>query len=320
VTNPVVLPLYAEQVTTSLRNAGFRSFICTIPDGERYKNLETVEDLYQQLLAGGMDRSGTVLALGGGVTGDIAGFAAATFMRGVRLVQVPTTILAMTDSSVGGKTGVDLPQGKNLVGAFKQPKTVFIDLDVISTLSIEDIRSGMAEVIKHGVIGASELLLSLSLGYSKVEPVLSIENLARSIQVKINVVERDPFEKGRRAVLNFGHTTGHALEQLSAYTLRHGEAVSIGMVAASRIAEKLNIAKGGLTQTIENTMKTWGLPSVCPDFEVDDIIDAMTRDKKKIGNRLRWVLPRDVGNVDIFDDVPIDVVKATLVAMGAKQT
>jgi 3-dehydroquinate synthase len=299
--------------------AGYDPFICIIPDGEQYKTLETIHSLYDQFLAGGLDRSGTVVALGGGVTGDAAGFAAATYMRGVRLVQVPTTILAMTDSSVGGKTGVDLPQGKNLVGAFKQPDAVFIDMDVLSTLSADDVRSGMAEVLKHGVIDAPELFEELSHSSTGDSIGLTAANLARSIEVKIEVVEYDPYENGRRAVLNFGHTTGHALEQLSRFSMRHGEGVSIGMVVASRIAEKLTLADSGLADVISAGLKAWKLPTTCPDFVVDAIIEAMARDKKIKGKKLRWVLPREIGNVDIFEEVPTDVVKDVLVSMGARK-
>jgi shikimate kinase/3-dehydroquinate synthase len=319
VTNPVVLPLYGEQVASALQVAGFQPFICTIPDGEQHKNLDTVRGLYEQLLAGGLDRSGIVIALGGGVAGDTAGYAAATFMRGVPMVQIPTTILAMTDSSVGGKTGVDLPQGKNLLGAFKQPDAVFIDLDVLKTLSPDDVRSGMAEVIKHGIIDAPELFKELSDGPSRDGIVLTAANLARSIEVKIKVVEQDPYEKGRRAVLNLGHTTGHALEQLSQFSMRHGEGVSIGIVAAAAIAESLQIAQSGLVASITAGLEAWELPTRCPDFAVDDIIEAMTRDKKKKGKKLRWVLPLDIGSVDIFDEVPADIVKKVLVSMGARK-
>ena len=319
VTNPVVLPLYGNHVETALRKVGYRPFICTIADGEHNKNLDTVRSLYDQFLVGKLDRSGAVLALGGGVTGDTAGFAAASFMRGVSFVQVPTTILAMTDASVGGKTGVDLPQGKNLAGAFKQPDTVFIDMDVLSTLSAQDVRSGMAEVLKHGLIDAPELFAELSSGPASHGIGLTAASLARSIQVKIKVVEQDPYERGRRAVLNFGHTTGHALEQLSQFSMRHGEAVSIGMVAATRIAEELAVAEVGLAHKIATGLRAWDLPTACPGFAVDAILEAMTRDKKKQGRKLRWVLPRDIGTVDIFDEVPADVVKTILVRMGAKQ-
>lgn len=319
VSNPVVLPLYGDRVATALREVGFRPFVCTIPDGEHNKNLNAVRSLYDQFLAGKLDRSGAVLALGGGVTGDTAGFAAATFMRGVSFVQVPTTILAMTDASVGGKTGVDLPQGKNLAGAFKQPDAVFIDLDVLSTLSAPDVRSGMAEVIKHGLIDAPELFEELSGGPVPDGVGLSSANLARSIQVKIKIVEEDPYEQGRRAVLNLGHTTGHALEQLSQFSMRHGEAVSIGMVAAARIAEELAVAEAGLAHKIAEGLSAWDLPTACPTFAVGAILEAMTRDKKKQGRKLRWVLPRDIGSVDIFDDVPEDVIKHVLISMGAKQ-
>lgn len=319
ITNSVVGPLYSDRVVASLHQAGFHPFVCMMPDGEQYKNLDTVRLLYDQLLAGKMDRSGTIMALGGGVTGDTAGFVAATFMRGVRFVQVPTTLLAMTDASVGGKTGVDLPQGKNLVGAFKQPDSVFIDLDVLATLPVGDVRSGMAEVIKHGIIGAAELFEVLSRGPVTDGGALTPAQLARSIDVKIKVVEQDPYEKGRRAVLNLGHTTGHALELLSHFQMRHGEAVSIGMVVAAHISERLSIAPAGVVASIKACLQAWDLPVLCPDFPVNAILEAMTRDKKKHGRTLHWVLPCEIGSVDIFDDVPQDVVRDVLMTMGAKQ-
>ncbi len=341
---------YAGRVEAVLREAGYRPFVCTIPDGEQYKTLDTVRALYEQFLTGRLDRSGVVLALGGGVTGDIAGFAAATFMRGVRFVQVPTTLLAMTDASVGGKTGVDLPQGKNLVGAFKQPELVLIDLDVLDTLPEAEFRSGMAELLKHGIIGAPELLggmanrrISESANQQVSKSVnhelritnlqslipnpqslvtdyrLPITALARSLQVKIAVVEADPFEQGRRAVLNLGHTTAHGLEQMSNFTMRHGEAVSIGMVVAARIAETLGRAEAGLAAYIAEVLAAWGLPVTCPPYPVEAIWQAMTHDKKKQGKGLRWVLPRAIGDVMIADDVPEDLVKRILVEMGAEK-
>jgi shikimate kinase/3-dehydroquinate synthase len=313
VSNTTVAPLYAEQVIEALRAAGFEPFTCTIPDGEQHKRLDTVRALYDQFLAGDLDRSGTVLALGGGVTGDIAGFAAASFMRGVRFTQVPTTLLAMTDASVGGKTGVDLPQGKNLVGAFKQPAMVFIDLDVLETLPEEEIRAGMAEVIKHGVIGAPDLFAELEASQAPI----TTSQLARSIQVKIDVIEKDPFEKGRRAVLNLGHTTAHGLERLSDYAMRHGEAVSIGMVAAARIADKIGLAEPTLADRIEAVLAAWGLPMMCPPYQADAILEAMAHDKKKRGRTLRWVLPRQIGAVEIVEDVPQEVVLTTMRDLGA---
>ncbi|HOT91694.1 MAG TPA: 3-dehydroquinate synthase [Anaerolineae bacterium] len=339
VTNTVVGPLYAGRVETALREAGYRPFVCTIPDGEQHKTLDTVRALYEQFLAGQLDRSGVVLALGGGVTGDIAGFAAATFMRGVRFVQVPTTLLAMTDASVGGKTGVDLPQGKNLVGAFKQPEMVLIDLNVLDTLPEAEFRSGMAELLKHGVIGAPELVQSPKSKVHSRESAnrrigelritnhesqitnyqLPVTDLARSLRVKIDIVEEDPFEQGRRAVLNLGHTTAHGLEQVSAFTLRHGDAVSIGMVTAARIAEALGRAEPGLAAHIADVLAAWGLPVTCPPYPVDAIWQAMTHDKKKQGKGLRWILPRAIGDVTIADDVPETLVRQILMEMGAKE-
>jgi len=315
VSNPVVAPLYGAQVEAALRSVGFRPFACSIPDGEQHKRLTTVAALYDQFLAGGLDRSGTVLSLGGGVTGDVAGFAAASFMRGVRFAQVPTTLLAMVDASVGGKTGVDLPQGKNLVGAFKQPALVVIDPTVLVTLPAEEIRSGLAEVIKHGLIGAPDLFVELERrgrDRGTREQGDQAARIARSLRVKIAIVEQDPFEQGRRAVLNLGHTVGHALEKLSGFALRHGEAVSIGMVAAARIAAELDQAAPSLAGRIEAVLSAWGLPVQCPPFDADAIWEAMAHDKKRRGQSLRWVLPRAIGEVEITEDVPPQVIKSVL--------
>ena len=318
VSNDVVAPLYAESVREVLDDGGFSAFICTLPDGEAHKRLEPVRGLYEQFLAGDLDRSGVILALGGGVTGDMAGFAAATFMRGVRLVQIPTSLLAMTDASVGAKTGVDMPQGKNLIGAFKQPELVFIDLAVLETLSRVEVVSGMAEVIKHGIIGDPELFEALSALSAEGTTRMTPEILGRSIQVKIDIVEQDPFERGRRAVLNLGHTTGHALERLSNYEMRHGEAVAIGIVTAARLAEALERAEMGLAERIARVLAGAGLPVWCPPWSASDIWAAMRHDKKRQGRALRWVLPIAIGQVDVADDVPETLVRSVLMDMGAK--
>jgi 3-dehydroquinate synthase len=300
--------------------AGFQPFTCIIPDGEHHKTLGTVATLYDQFLDHGLDRSGTVLSLGGGVTGDIAGFAAASFMRGVPFVQVPTTILAMADASVGAKTGVDLPKGKNLVGAFKQPELVIMDTNVLATLPEAEIRSGMAEVIKHGVLADPELFAQLATSPPNLECPLSPSQLARTLQVKIDVVEQDPLERGLRATLNLGHTVGHALERLSNFTLRHGEAVSIGMLAAAQIAHSLGWADASLPTRIASTMAAWGLPVRCPPFAVDDVWEAMAHDKKRRGKALRWILPYDIGHVEIVDNVPRETVLKTLLELGGLGT
>jgi shikimate kinase/3-dehydroquinate synthase len=318
VSNPVVEPLYGQQVGAALRAAGYRPMSCIIPDGEQYKTLDTVAALYDQFLQGGLDRSSAVVSLGGGVTGDVAGFSAATFMRGVPFVQVPTTLLSMVDASVGGKVGVDLPQGKNLAGAFKQPVLVVVDPGVLATLPDEEVRSGMAEVIKHGIIGDPELFLELESPPSTARFEASVSQLARALTVKMQVVEDDPFEQGRRAVLNLGHTVGHALERLSDFNLRHGEAVAIGMVAAARISAEMGRAEASLPGCIEAALAAWGLPVRCPPFDIEEIFEAMSHDKKRRGHSLRWILPHAIGHVEVADDVPEPIVFSVLTSMGAR--
>ncbi len=323
VSNPVVAPLYGAQVEAALLSAAYQPFSCSALDGEQYKTLTTVETLYEQFLEGRLDRSGTVLSLGGGVTGDVAGFAAATYMRGTNFVQVPTTLLAMVDASVGGKTGVDLPQGKNLIGAFKQPVLVAIDPTVLATLPEEEMRCGIAEVIKHGVIGDPDLFSNLEEARDAElalwwERDRGAEWIERALRVKIGVVEEDPYEQGRRAVLNLGHTVGHGLERQSDFSMRHGEAVSIGMVAAARIAAEVARAEQALVDRIETILTTWGLPMRCPPLKADAIWKAMTHDKKKRGDKLRWILPTAIGEVEIVEDVPEVTVKSVLRTIGAR--
>jgi 3-dehydroquinate synthase len=320
VSNPVVAPLYAARVSDSLEAVGLRPLLFTVPDGEPHKTLETVESLYEQFLDGGLDRWSTVLSLGGGVTGDVAGFAAATFMRGLRFVQVPTTLLAMVDASVGGKTGVDLPQGKNLVGAFKQPALVMIDPSVLATLLIDEMRCGLAELLKHAIIDDPGLFFQLEAEPGDPSTWGGDRRsawIARSLGVKIRIVEQDPFEQGRRAVLNLGHTVGHALEKLSDLRLRHGEAVSIGMVAAARISAELGWADPSLSQRIAAVLDAWGLPVRCPPFDVDAICQTLAYDKKKRMGELRWVLPRGIGQVEMAEDVPSHIIASVLNCMGA---
>jgi 3-dehydroquinate synthetase len=248
-------------------------------------------------------------------------------MRGVRFAQIPTSLLAMVDASVGGKTGVDLPQGKNLAGAFKQPLCVTIDPTVLETLDDAEFRSGMAEVIKHGVVGDPGLFADLerigtrSTG-SSIHRALTPAELARALRVKIDIVEQDPYEHGRRAVLNLGHTVGHALEKLSDFKLRHGEAVSVGMVAAARIAVRLGLAKSALSERLQAVLAVWDLPLDCrvpgwPRFQAEAIWRAMAHDKKRRRDTLRWVLPLAIGEVTIRGDVPRPTVMTTLRELGA---
>lgn len=307
VSDQVVGPLLAERVMAGLKSGDLRVAHCQMPAGEAHKTLSTVSDLYAQFLAASLDRSGLVLALGGGVVGDVAGFAAATYMRGVPLVQVPTTLLAMVDASVGGKTGVDLPAGKNLVGAFKQPVLVVIDPTTLATLSAVDFRAGLAEVVKAGIIGSPELFELLEDGQADLAGIIR-----RAVAVKIAVVEADPYERGRRAVLNLGHTFAHAFEVLSDYQLRHGEAVAMGMAAAARLAVDLGRCSPDAARRIVALLERLGLPTAVPNVDPAAIWLAMTLDKKKQGQRLRFVLPLDIGKVDVFDDVPRERVLVAL--------
>jgi len=321
VSNPVVHPLYGEVARSSLQAAGYEAGTCIIPDGEQYKTLDTVRGIYEDLLQKRLDRGGAVLSLGGGVTGDVAGFAAATYLRGVHLIQVPTTLLSMIDASVGGKTGVNLPEGKNLVGAFKRPELVVIDPRVLGTLPEEELRSGVAEMVKHGIIGDRATFEELEgRPYDRTfwDTGKAADRIARSLGVKIGIVEQDPQEIGRRAVLNLGHTVGHALEALSGYELRHGDAVAIGLVAAVRIACRQGLTSSGLVERIERVLRRNNLPTSCPARRIDGVEAAMVRDKKRADGVLRWVLPRGIGDVIVANDVPPEVVREVLRDMGAR--
>ena len=307
VTNQAVGRHHAGPLLESLLAAGFEPSQIDLPDGEQFKTLETVAGLYDRLIEAKLDRRSPIIALGGGVLGDTAGFAAASYLRGVPLVQIPTTLLAMVDSSVGGKTGVDLPQGKNLVGAFKQPEMVIIDPQVLTTLPPVEFRAGMAEVIKHGIIDAPHLFAALEGGDYELSWLL-----AEAIGVKVRVVQADPFEQGRRAVLNLGHTFGHAFEQLSNFEIRHGEGVAMGTGCAARLATRLGYCSGESTERILALLAQVGLPTQPPPFSAEEVWAAMFTDKKRQGNTLRFILPRAIGDVDIFPDVDAAEVKAVL--------
>jgi 3-dehydroquinate synthase len=253
--------------------------------------------MWEQFLAAGLERRSTVLALGGGVVGDLAGFAAATYMRGVPWVNVPASLLAMADASLGGKTGADLPQGKNLVGAFHAPQMVLTDPSTLKTLPRAELRSGMAEVIKAGVIGDPALFDACAHGWEMIEADWD-EIIRMAMAVKIQVIEADPYEGGLRAALNLGHTVGHAVEVVSNYQLRHGESVAIGMVAEARLAEQIGIAQLGLADAIKDACLRLDLPVEIPaDLPVEEILDAMQVDKKRSGSKLKFALPVRIGEV-----------------------
>lgn len=310
ITNSTIGALYAARVVESLHTIGFQAHVIEIPDGEQYKTLDTLRDLYDRLIDADMDRHSIVFALGGGVVGDVAGFAAATFLRGTPLVQLPTTLLAMVDSSIGGKVGVDHARGKNLIGAFKQPLAVIADIDTLKTLPEEEFHCGMAEVVKHGMIGDKELFEELQ----NAERRLKIDEwLGRAIRVKVDMIVRDPYEKGDRAKLNLGHTFGHALEKVSDYKIRHGEAVAIGLVCATRLAARRKLCDGDLVDRVEGLLRAIGLPTHVPsEFSADEIFDAMQTDKKRLNARLRFILPHDLGNVVLVDDVERGEILRTL--------
>lgn len=303
VTNPRVGALHAERVVAALRVNHFEPRIIKIPDGEEHKTLDTVRTVYDRLIDARMDRQSMIFALGGGVVGDLAGFVAATYLRGVPFVQMPTTLLAMVDASIGGKVAVDHPRGKNLIGAFKQPRAVIAGIDTLNTLPDAEWRSGMAEVVKHGIIGDAELFRDLELGRGGWRLAVG-DWLPRAIRVKVSFVERDLFEQGERAKLNLGHTFGHALEKLSNYRLRHGDAVAIGLVCAARLSYRLGMCDANLVERIEVLLRQIGLPTRVPkEMTTEQIIDAMQTDKKRIGVRLRFILPRALGDLVIVDDV-----------------
>jgi len=308
VTNPTVARFHAEPLLASLHAAGFEAVRITIPDGEQHKTLDTVADLYDEFITAKLDRRSPVLALGGGVVGDTAGFAAASFLRGVPFVQIPTTLLAMVDASVGGKTGIDLPQGKNLVGAFKQPEMVILDAAVLATLPAAEYRAGMAEVVKHGLIAAPGLFAQLETRSAQMQAdtphsLLPVSLLAEAVKVKVDVVQEDPFEHGRRAVLNLGHTFAHAFERLAQFEMRHGDAVAMGLVCAAQLAVQLGFCASDTASRITNLLAQIGLPTAPPNFPPEKIWAAMFTDKKRQGNTIRFILPRAIGDVDIFDNI-----------------
>jgi 3-dehydroquinate synthase len=300
ITDSNVGPLYAEKVRKQLEKG--TADILTIPAGESNKTRESWARLTDQMLAKKYGRDSVVIALGGGVVGDLAGFVAATFMRGIPVVQIPTTLVAMVDAAIGGKTAVDTPAGKNLVGAFHPPAAVLVDPQLLATLPLREMRAGFAEIVKHGVIaddvylrevasGASEML---SAGGSASDRMLSL--IVRSIEIKAEIVSRDEREEGLRKTLNFGHTIGHAIELVSGYSLLHGEAVAIGMALEGRLAESIGVAKVGTAATIVKALQSAGLPTDLPtSFQVEEVIEAMKSDKKGVSGKTRFALPLRVG-------------------------
>jgi 3-dehydroquinate synthase len=302
VSNPQIFAIYGDTVVNSLQNAGFEVFSHAIPAGEDYKHLESIVHLYDTALENYLERSSALLALGGGVIGDMTGFAAATWLRGINFIQLPTSLLAMVDASIGGKTGVNHPKGKNLIGAFYQPKLVYIDPNVLKTLPEREFRAGMAEVIKYGVIWDEELFLGLEAAekldnLANITPELLNSIITRSCQAKVDVVTQDEKEAGLRAILNYGHTIGHAIESLTGYTsVNHGEAVAIGMVAAGRLAVELGLWSQAESDRQNRLIEKTNLPTEIPQgLNIEEIIEALKSDKKVKDGTVRFVLPSGIG-------------------------
>jgi 3-dehydroquinate synthase len=304
VSNPTVFSLYGNRVSDSIQKAGFDLLTVTIPDGEEFKDLTWLQHIYDELLRHGLDRSSALLALGGGVLGDITGFAASTYMRGIPYIQIPTTLLAQVDSSVGGKTGVNHKLGKNMIGTFWQPRIVWIDTDTLKTLPKRELLAGLTEVIKYGIIRDEELFIFLE---RNRESILNLNEdalahiIKRSCEIKADVVSIDERESGLRAILNYGHTIGHAIETATGYTqFLHGEAVAIGMCCEAWLSQILGILDTEHVKRIEALINAYGLPSIMPpEILIESLISSMKLDKKAVAGELKFVLPEKIGKVII---------------------
>ncbi|MDM8000687.1 MAG: 3-dehydroquinate synthase [Dehalococcoidia bacterium] len=308
VADAAVFLLYGDAVMNSLGRAGFKAQSFAVPQGEENKTLQTVSHIYDWLVDCRAERNDVIVGLGGGVIGDMAGFVAATYLRGMSLVQVPTSLIAMTDASVGGKTGVNHPKAKNLIGAFHQPRLVLADVQVLTTLPQRELISGWAEVIKHGFVfdrGLKGLLEENAERLASLEPEVTTEAVRRSVAIKARIVSEDEREQGRRVLLNYGHTIGHGLEAATEYKeFLHGEAVSVGMVGAAMLSHELGILSADVVKQHRSTLKKFGLPTSCSDVKMKDVLKAMELDKKVRNKAVRWVLLEDVGRPVIRQDVP----------------
>ena len=321
VSNPVVFELYGKRAIASLTQAGYDVCHCILPAGEQYKNMASVAEIHNAAYENRLERSSAMVALGGGVIGDMTGFAASSWLRGISVVQVPTSLLAMVDASMGGKTGVNHPKGKNLIGAFHQPRLVLIDPQVLETLPIREFRAGVSEVIKYGVIWDRPLFEALAAAerlddYTKVSDELLQTMLTHSCQAKADVVSQDVKEAGIRAILNYGHTVGHAVESLTGYSkINHGEAVAIGMVAAANIAEGMEKSQwdAQATQKQQVLLEKTQLPTRLPkDISIEDVLVALRSDKKVKAGKVRFVLPRRIGEAFVTDQVSDDKARQVL--------
>ena len=317
VADQVVFPTSVRPVQESMERAGFETHVLVLQSGETTKNLDKIRDIYAWLARLRAERQDVVLALGGGVMGDAVGFAAATYRRGVPFIQVPTTLAAMVDASLGGKVAVNLPEGKNLVGAFHQPRLVLADIDTLDTLPQREMAAGWAEAIKHGLIMDAGLLSTFEKEADRLIDVsddLAVDVIRRSVAIKAKVVSVDEFETGdTRVLLNYGHTIGHALESVSEYgQFLHGEAVSIGMMGAARISRDLGLIDDELIDRQQALLERYNLPVSAPGMDADVIFEATKSDKKSVGGAIRWVVLEGPGRATTRRDVPDEVVRAAI--------
>ena len=316
VTDPTVKSLYGDILKQSLTHMGFKVVILQIPEGEEQKSLDTAGRLYGELSNLYIERTTPILALGGGVIGDVAGFVASTYMRGVPLIQMPTTLLAQGDSSIGGKVAVNHGRLKNRIGAFYHPRLTISDISTLQTLSPRELSDGLAEIIKHGVILDGEFFSYLE---ENLDAIKSLDGqvlervVSSSAGIKAGVVEKDELDLGLRNILNYGHTVGHAIESVSGLKVWHGEAVAIGMLAEARISSKLGIFDRSELFRLKGVIEKANLPTEIPNFEVEKIIQAMKHDKKILNGKIRFILPESIGNVFITDEVSPSLMKEALV-------
>jgi|PlaIllAssembly_1097288.scaffolds.fasta_scaffold125477_1 3-dehydroquinate synthase len=318
ITNPVVQSLYGDNLKQHLISAGFNTIILEVPDGEEHKSLESAGKLYRQLTEFGAERTTPVLALGGGVIGDLAGFVAATYMRGMPLVQLPTTLLAQCDSSIGGKTAVNHGQLKNEIGTFYQPKITITDISTLKTLPQNEFINGLCEVIKHAMIIDEQFFdyLEKYLDLAKALDDNVLETIVtKSVQIKKEIVESDEKDTGLRNILNFGHTVGHAVEAASNFEIAHGQAVAVGLVAAAKIGMEMGTVNINTVNRLKIILRKAGLRTELPQLDINIIMHAMQHDKKIKSGKIRFILPKSIGQVFITDEVSPNIVEKVLMEM-----
>jgi len=316
ITDTTVDGLYGDTLSQSLTRDGFNVTTLVVPPGEEQKSLETAGSLYQELTGSYAERTTSILALGGGVIGDLAGFVAATYMRGVPLIQVPTTLLAQVDSSIGGKVAVDHGQLKNTIGVFYQPRVVISDIDTLKTLPEVELANGLSEIIKSAAIRNRKFFnfLESNLERARALDVAVLEEIVlETAKIKAEIVARDEKDLGLRGILNYGHTVGHALETASNFQLQHGQAVAIGMTAAARISNKMGILDENEVVRLKNVIEKAGLPTEMPNLNIKDIISAMKHDKKVLQDKIRFILLKAIGDAFITDEVSLSLVEEVLV-------